>query len=171
MRRSTRLNMKRRILILSVLVSGLMIYVLYSGYMYTSSYYKQEHIKGVVIELSDNKPGIGSTLLQIRTTDEQEIAEVVELLKDRTVIKLPPDIGPVRSYSSHYYDLRIEFISDTDLTLEYRILSTGRVEVKKGVGNAPSNTLIFGGSRKEWFNEINALFEEKELNPIWSKQE
>lgn len=164
-------RLKKNIIILSLIVFGLLIYVLYSGYMYTSSYHKKEHIKGVVIELSDNKPGIGSTLQQIRTTDEQEIAEIIGLLKDRTVIKLFPDIGPVRSYSSHYYDLRIEFISDTNLTLEYRILSTGRVEVKKGVGNAPSNTLIFGGSSKEWFNEINTMFEEKKLNSIWSKQE
>lgn len=164
--------MKRKILLLSVLVCVLLlIYVLYSGYMYTNSYYKHEHIKGVVVGLSDNKPGIGSTLQQIRSIDEQEIAEVVGLLKDRTVIKLFPDIGPVRGHSSQYFDLRIELISDTNLTLEYRVSSTGHVEVKKGVDNNPSNTLIFGGSSKEWFNEINALFEEKKQNPLWSKQE
>lgn len=166
-----RSNMKRNILILSVLVLGLLIYIFYNGYLYTSSYYKHEHIKGVIIGLSDIKPGIGSTLQQIRTTDEQEIAEAVALLKDRTVIKLFPDLGPVNSYTSEIFYLRIEFISDTNLTLEYRILSTGHVEVEKGFGTGSSNTLILGGSSKEWFNEINALFEEKKQNPLWFKPE
>ncbi|HEY4391882.1 MAG TPA: hypothetical protein VGN02_11115 [Paenibacillus sp.] len=136
--------------------------------MYTNRYYKQEHIKGVVIILFDNKPGIGATLQQIRTTDEEEIADVVRLLKDRTVIKIFPDIGPASNYTSHFYELRIEFISDTDLTLEYQILSTGHVEVQKGFNNSRSNTLIFGGSSKKWFSEIKALFEDKQQNPLWS---
>ncbi|MHA0857250.1 hypothetical protein [Paenibacillus sp. CMAA1364] len=165
-----RFSMKKSILILSVLIFGLLIYVLFSGYMYSSSYYKHEHIKGVVVGISDNKPGKGSTLLQIRTTDEQEIAEVIGLLKDRKVIKLFPNIGPVKNYTIEFFDIRIEFISDTNLTLEYHILSTGHVEVKKGLGKS-SNTLIFGGSSKKWFNEIKDLFEEKIQNPLWIKSE
>lgn len=151
---------------------GLLIYGLYSGYMYTSSYYKHEHIKEAVIELYEIIPGKGmSTIQHIKTTDEQEIFEVVELLKDRTVIKLIPDIGPARNYTSETFYLRVEFISDTNLTLEYRILSTGHVEVEKGFGTGSSNTLVFGGSSKKWFNEIKALVNEKKQNPLWFNPE
>ncbi|WMT41996.1 hypothetical protein RE628_06030 [Paenibacillus sp. D2_2] len=135
--------------------------------MYINSYYKHEHIKGAVIVLFDNKPGIGATFQQIRTTDEEEIAAVVRLLKDRTVIKTFPDIGPVRSYTSHFYELWIQLITDNNRTLEYKINSFGHVEVRKGIDKT-SNTLIFGGSSKKWFNEIKALFEEKQQNPLWS---
>ncbi|WP_375533190.1 hypothetical protein [Paenibacillus terreus] len=156
-----------------MLTFGLLCYVFYSGYMYTNTYYKHEHIKGVVVELSDNRPGIGSTTQSIISTDEQEIAEVIRLLHERTVIKLFPDIGPVKVYTKDYFDVRIEFISDTDLTLEYRIDSLGHVEVKKGFGNKASNTMILGGSSKQWFNEAKDLFEDKKQNSLWSyrKQE
>ncbi|MDU2241952.1 MAG: hypothetical protein E7E23_15395 [Paenibacillus sp.] len=81
-----------------------------------------------------------------------------------------PDKGPAETYTSHYFDFQIEFISDTNLTLVYRILSTGYVEVEKS-GDDPSNTLIFGGSSKKWYNEIKAMFDEKKKNPLWLKLE
>ncbi|MGG6313977.1 hypothetical protein [Paenibacillus macerans] len=159
---------KSIIILLTVLILGLLALVLYSGYSYTTTYYKHEHIKGVVVELSDNKVGMGSTTLSIKTTDEQEIADVIRLMKNRTVFKLFPDIGPAKSYTSDYSDFRIEFISDTNLTLEYRVTSSGNVEVRKGFGNKASNTIIFGGSGKKWFNEINDVFDEKKQNNLWS---
>ncbi|GIO38224.1 hypothetical protein J41TS12_30850 [Paenibacillus antibioticophila] len=117
--------------------------------------------------MSDNKPGIGSTLQTLRTTDEQEIAEVIQLLKDRKIIKLLPDTGPVKNYTDEYQDIRIEFLSDTNLTLEYSIDSLGRVEVKKGTNQRRSNALVLGGSSKDWFVELKALFEEKKQSSLW----
>lgn len=161
--------MKKNIItLLTVLLLGLLALVLYNGFSYTTAYYKQEHITGVVVELSDNKVGKGSTVQSIKTTDEQEIADVIRLLKDRKVIKLFPDIGPAKSYTSDYSDLRIELISDTHLTLEYRITSSGNVEIKKGFANKAANTIIFGGSGTKWFNELKELFDEKKQNSLWS---
>ncbi|WP_251417084.1 MULTISPECIES: hypothetical protein [Paenibacillus] len=155
------MSRKKSIILICLLIFGLLSYVLYTGYMYTNSFYKHEHVKGIVIGLFDNKPGIGATLQQIRTTDQEEIAEVIRLLEGRTVIKLFPHIGPIKNYTSDSFELRIELISDTNLTLEYKIDSFGDVEVKKGIKNKRSNALIFGGSNKKWFNDIKALFEEK----------
>jgi len=153
--------------LICLLIFGLLSLFLYDGYMYTNSYYKHEHIKGVLIILADNKPGIGATFQQIRTTNEEEIAEVVRLLKDRTVIRTFPDIGPASSYTSHFFQLRIQLISDNNRLLEYTIDSFGHVEVRKGIDNT-SKTLVFGGSRKKWFSEIKAFLEGKQQNSLWS---
>lgn len=162
--------MKRKIIIILIIfVIGLLGYVPYSGFMYVNSYYKHEHIKAADVELIHYQPGIGSTIQSIRTTDEHEIAEVIGLLNDRTVIKLFPNTGPVKANANDMFEIQIEFISDRNLTLEYRIFSTGRVQVNKGFNNKDSNTLVFGGSKTKWFNEINALYEEKKQNPLWFK--
>ncbi len=152
---------------LTVLIIGLG-YVLYIGYDSVKSYYKHEHITGVDIVLIHYKPGQESTMQSITTTDEHEIAEVISLLNDRTVIKLFPDIGNVKTNGIDRFELVIELISSTNLTLEYRINSLGQVEINKGFVNKDSNTMVFRGSRTKWFNEINALFEEKKQDLLWS---
>ncbi|WP_068782440.1 hypothetical protein [Paenibacillus sp. GM2] len=162
------MSKKKSIILIGLLLFGLLSYVLYTGYMYTISFYKHEHVKGVVIGLFENKPGIGATLQQIRTTDEEEIAEVIRLLESRTAIKLFPHTGPIKNYSSDSFELRIELISDNNLTLEYKMDSFGDVEVNKGFKHKRSNTLIFGGSGKLWFNDVRALFERKKQNLLWS---
>ncbi|OAB38616.1 hypothetical protein PMSD_06265 [Paenibacillus macquariensis subsp. defensor] len=161
-------NLKKNIIImLTILIIGFG-YVLYSGYDYVNSYYQHEHITGVDIVLIHYKPGQDSTMQSIKTTDKNEIAEVVSLLNDRTVIKLFPDIGSIKANENDRFELRIELISSTNLTLEYSIVSSGEVEINKGFVNKFSNTMVFRGSSTKWFNEINALFEEKKQDLLWS---
>lgn len=159
---------KNKIILLTVLVVGLLGYILYSGYVYVNSYYKHEHITGVKIVLIHYIPGQDSTMQSITTTDKNEIAKMISLLNDRTVIKLFPDIGSVKPNENDRLELRIELISSTNLTLEYNIVSSGEVEINKGFVNKFSNAMVFRGSSTKWFNEINALFEEKKQDLLWS---
>lgn len=156
------------LIIIALLIVGLVGYGLYSGYIYVHSYYKYEHITGVNIVLIHYIPGQESTEQSIKTTDKKEIAEVISLLNERTVIKLFPDIGSVEANSHDRFELRIELISSTNLTLEYSINSLGQVEINKGFVNKFSNAMVFRGSKTKWFNEINALYEEKKLDALWS---
>lgn len=160
--------MKKNILIiLTVLIIGFG-YVLYSGYDSVKSYYKHEHITGVDVVLIHYIPGQESTEQSIKTTDKNEIAEMISLLNDRTVIKLFPEAGSVKANSHDRLELRIELISSTNLTLEYRITSLGQVKINKGFVSKDSNTMVFRGSKTKWFNEINALFAEKKQDLLWS---
>lgn len=162
-------NKKRNnLFILAVLIIGWVGYGLYSGYIYVHSYYKNEQITGVNMLLIHYIPGQHSTLESIKTTDKNEISEVISLLNDRTVIKLFPDIGSVEVNSHDRLELRIELISSTNLTLEYNISSLGQVEINKGFVNKFSNVMVLRGSKTTWFNEINALYEEKKLGTLWS---
>ncbi|WP_301625776.1 hypothetical protein [Paenibacillus apis] len=43
----------------------------------------------------------------------------------------------------------------------------GQVEVKKGTNQRRSNALVLGGSGKDWFVELKALFEEKMQSSLW----
>lgn len=150
---------------LGVLILGVS-YVIYRGYVYVNSYYKHEKITGAIIEFVDIVPGQGSTWQSIRTTDEQEIQEVIDFLDDRTVIKLFPNIGTGRPITKNRQELRVELISDRGLTLEYSINSLGEVEIDKGFGGSFANTVVFGGSRKKWFEHINEVFEDKKAELV-----
>ncbi|KAA9008589.1 hypothetical protein F4V43_00180 [Paenibacillus spiritus] len=154
---------------MGTLILGILSYVTYAGYNYVPLYYKQEHIKGVIIQLTDNIPGAGNGSISqsITSTAPKEIAEVVRVLKKRTLIKTFSDMASPKIYTQKFSEVKIELISDTGLTLEYRINSLKEVKIKKGFSNKASNVIVLDGSRKKWFNELVALFEEKKQNRLW----
>ncbi|KAA9008587.1 hypothetical protein F4V43_00170 [Paenibacillus spiritus] len=130
------------------LVLACLAYEVFQGYRYTRSYYTQEHIKWAMVILRDNKPGIGSSSQSITTTDEEELADIVKLLKKRTPIRLWPDLGPVKSYTQEFQELHIELLSDNEVTLDYYLDSFGGIQVVQGFDDDAWHGIPWGGSRK-----------------------
>jgi len=153
-----RFNKKRKIIIvLSAIVTLLLVYQAYNMSMYVKGYYQNSEITRIFLSLSDVKAGLDKTTTKtITISDQQEIQDIIYVLKQRMLIKILPSFGPVNSNSNDRLELRILVSSTKKGFLEYLITSKCHVEIKKGNDDF-SHVLVFNGSALTWFDDLKKI--------------
>jgi hypothetical protein len=164
-------NKKRRIFFI-IIIAGLIIYVGYNMFNINSLFYNVNVVKASLTS-HNVKAGLYNVESKtIETTDKKEIEEIITTIKKKRLYRILPDLDSVPANPYNRIELNINFLLDTNESLEYYITSEGNMKVisNNNIKCKTSNVNIFAGNAKAWFEQLKALYDSKEQNGKWLTQ-